>query len=180
MTVSTKVKESDLAWFNAGDWKEGWSVEPNDSINVAEFAKEYAKNPERWRQAFKFLANTDLKALDTGKYELDGKNLYISISEYTTKNVEDAKCEAHIKYVDIQYLICGEEQIGIAPIEDTKDATPYNEDKDIYFIAPDYEKYYPANPGRFFIFFPSDAHRPSVKLTDNIPVKKAVVKLKIN
>jgi YhcH/YjgK/YiaL family protein len=168
-----------LNWFEKGDWKEGWQAQADESIDTAEFFHQYSTNPERWKKAFRFLASTDLKALAVGRYELEGADLYVNISEYTTKNEADAKCEAHYKYVDIQYLIAGEEKMSVVPLADTKEATPYNEEKDIYFMKPDYDKYYLANPSRFFIFFPGDAHRPSVKVNENAPVKKAVVKLRI-
>jgi YhcH/YjgK/YiaL family protein len=179
MSNSIKTAGYDLTWYAQGDWKEGWQAIPDESIDKEEFINLYSANPERWQKAFQFLADTDLKNLAVGRYELEGKDLYINISEYNTKNEEDAKCEAHLKYVDIQYLISGEEKMGIAPLSDTKEATPYNEEKDIYFMKPNSEKYYLANPTNFFIFFPGDAHRPSVKVKENVPVKKAVVKLKI-
>jgi YhcH/YjgK/YiaL family protein len=169
----------DLNWFEKGEWKEGWQAKPDDSTNKAEFIKQYARQPELWQKAFKFMAETDLKNLAAGKYELDGANLFVNISEYATKEEADAKCEAHLKYIDIQYVISGEEKMGITPLTETKDATPYNEEKDVYFMQPLKEKYYPAEPGNFFIFFPSDAHRPAVKIADSVPVKKALVKLKI-
>jgi len=36
-----------------------------------------------------------------------------------------------------------------------------------------------ATPGRFFIFFTDDAHRPGVKSGDNQKVRKVVVKVRI-
>ncbi|MDR0833171.1 MAG: YhcH/YjgK/YiaL family protein [Candidatus Symbiothrix sp.] len=180
MAELTKTTGADLDWFEQGNWKEGWTAEPDESINREVFIRQYAAHPERWQKAFRFLATTDLKNSATGRYELDGSDVYVNISEYVTKDEKDAKCEAHHQYVDIQYLISGEEQISVVPLADTKNATPYNEEKDIYFIQADYDKYYLANPDRFFIFFPDDAHRPCVKVKENAPVKKAVVKLKIN
>jgi YhcH/YjgK/YiaL family protein len=169
----------DLKWFEKGEWKEGWLAQPDESIDKTEFIKQYALQPEIWQKAFKFLAETDLKTVATGKYEVDGKNLYVNISEYLTKDEADAKCEAHLKYIDIQYTITGEEYMGITPLSETKDATPYSEEKDVYFAQPLSEKYHKADPNRFFIFFPSDAHRPAVKINDSIPVKKALVKIRI-
>ncbi|MDR3339999.1 MAG: YhcH/YjgK/YiaL family protein [Candidatus Symbiothrix sp.] len=168
------------AWFQKGEWKEGWQVKPDESIDKEVFIRHYFANKERWKKSFRFLASQDLQGMALGRYELEGADLYVNISEYTTKNEEDAKCEAHIKYIDIQYLIFGEEKIGVLPLSDTKDATPYDAEKDIYFMKPDYDKYYLADAGRFFIFFPDDAHRPSVKVAENALVRKAIVKLKID
>ena len=169
----------DLNWFERGDWKAGWQAKPDESTNKPEFIKQYARQPELWQKAFKFLAETDLKNMAVGIHELGGKNLFVNINEYMTKDEADAPCEGHLKYIDIQYVISGEEKIGIAPLDQTKEATPYNDEKDVYFMQPLAEKYYPANQGNFFIFFPSDAHRPAIKIAESIPVKKAIVKLKI-
>ena len=167
----------DLNWFEKGDWKEGWQVKPDESINKTEFIKHYALHPERWQKAFKFMAETDLKNLAVGKHEIDGTNLFVNINEYASK--DEAPCEGHLKYIDIQFVISGEEKIGITPMAKTKEATPYDDEKDVYFMQPLDEKFYPANQGNFFIFFPSDAHRPAIKIADSVPVKKAIVKLKI-
>jgi YhcH/YjgK/YiaL family protein len=40
--------------------------------------------------------------------------------------------------------------------------------------------HYKATPERFFLFFPSDIHRPSVKIDENSKVKKIVIKVKID
>jgi biofilm protein TabA len=37
-----------------------------------------------------------------------------------------------------------------------------------------------ATPEKFFIFFPSDIHRPSVKIGENKVVRKVVVKVRID
>jgi YhcH/YjgK/YiaL family protein len=179
MSNSTETTGRDLVWYKKGEWLEGWQAKPDESVDEKEFIRQYDLNPARWQKAFQFLASADLENLAVGRYELEGADLYVNISEYNTKNEADAKCEAHLKYVDIQYLIAGEEQMSVVPLTDTKEATPYNEEKDIYFMKPDYDKYYLANSDRFFVFFPGDAHRPSVKIAENVPVKKAVVKLRI-
>ncbi|MDR1632228.1 MAG: YhcH/YjgK/YiaL family protein [Dysgonamonadaceae bacterium] len=169
----------DLAWYARGDWKEGLQAQADESVNKEEFIRQYAKNPELWRKAFRFLADPEFPHLAGGKYEIDGENLFVNINEYTTKNEEDAKCEAHIKYADIQFMISGEELMGLAPLSKTQNPTPYSVEKDIYFMEPSDMRYYLADTSRFFIFFPSDAHRPAVKVTDHAPVKKAIVKVRI-
>ena len=44
----------------------------------------------------------------------------LSVSEYLTKNEEDAKFEAHHKYIDIQYVINGAEQMSITPLSEER------------------------------------------------------------
>ena len=56
----------------------------------------------------------------------------------------------------------------------------YDGTKDIEFLSVKKGVMHPANPSGFFIFFPSDAHMPGIKDKTNSPVRKAVVKLKID
>lgn len=167
-------------WFEKKEWLQGWNITPDGSINRKEFAVSYFKNKERWDRAFVFLKNTDLSKLEVKRYDIDGDNLYASVMEYVTKNEEDAKFEAHRKYIDIQYVISGIEEMGVAPLSSLKEVTvPYDAAKEVGFMTVNGAKFYQASPERFFIFFPSDIHRPGVKVGQNSQVKKIVVKVKI-
>jgi YhcH/YjgK/YiaL family protein len=168
-------------WFEKGEWLNGWQVKPDASINRKEFAISYFRHQERWDKAFTFLKDSDLMHLELKRYEIDGNNVYAPVSEYITKNEEEARYEAHIKYIDIQYVIRGKELIGIAPLSEKKEILePYNETNDIMFLSVNQIKNYKATPDRFFIFFPDDAHRPGLKDGENSPVRKVVVKVKVN
>jgi len=168
-------------WFNKGEWLNGWNIKPDGSINRKEFALSYFKNKDRWDKAFTFLKSTDLSKLEIKRYDIDGDNLYAPVSEYLTKNEEDAKFEAHQKYIDIQYVISGVEQMSVAPLSMKKDIiTPYDPVKDLEFMTVDQFNSFKATPERFFIFFPSDIHRPSVKVGENSQVRKIVVKVKVD
>ena len=67
-------------WFENELWLEGWTAKPDLSINKRNFAIYYHKNPERWKQAFSFMKETDLKNLPPEKVELDGENLFVAIA----------------------------------------------------------------------------------------------------
>jgi biofilm protein TabA len=168
-------------WFEKGEWLNGWTAIPDGSINRKEFAIAYFKNKERWDKAFTFLKSTDLANLEVKRTEIDGINIYAPVTEYLTKNRGDVNFEAHRKYIDIQYVIKGEEMIGVAPMA-MKDSVvvPYDETKDIEFLTVKEGSELKATPERFFLFFPSDIHRPSLTVNENSPVKKIVVKVKID
>jgi len=169
------------AWFEKGEWLNGWTAKPDASINRKEFAVSYFKNKERWDKAFLFLKNSDLKTLEIKRHDIDSDNLYAPISEYLTKNEEDARFEAHKKYIDIQYVISGTEQMSVAPLSSLAEVlTPYDETKDVGFMTVSNASHFTATPENFFIFFPSDIHRPSVKVGENSQVRKVVVKVKVN
>ena len=168
-------------WFEKGDWLNGWQVKPDQSINRKAFAVSYFRNKERWDKAFNFLKSNDLSGLELKRYDIDGNNLYAPVSEYLTKNEEDARYEAHQKYIDIQYVVSGKELIGVAPMSQKKDVLePYDGTKDIEFLTVTGGENRPAMPDRFFIFFPEDAHRPGLKDIENSPVRKIVVKVKVD
>ncbi len=168
-------------WFEKGEWLNGWTVKPDASINRKVFAISYFQHKERWDKAFLFLRDHDLSSLELKKYEIDGTDLYAPLSEYMSKNEEDARYEAHRKYIDIQYVVSGKELIGIAPISQQKDILePYSEEKDIMFMTVNQGTNYQALPDRFFIFFPDDLHRPGLKDGENSPVRKMVVKVKLD
>jgi YhcH/YjgK/YiaL family protein len=168
-------------WFQKGDWHKGWNVTADPSVNKLALAKAYFKNPQRWEKAFDFLKNTDLSKLEVKRHDIDGDNIYLLVQQYTTKNPEDAKFEAHRKYVDIQYVVSGKEQMGLVPYTQ-KDVVSqeYSDSKDIEYFSVKNPVLYKADPSRFFLFFPEDAHMPSIKDGNNSPVKKAVVKLKLD
>ena len=167
-------------WFDKGEWKEGWTALPDESVNKKEFAIRYFNHPERWKKAFTFMGSQDLQTLTLGRHELEGSDLFVNVDEYITKNEEDARFEAHRKYADIQYVVTGEEQIGVVPLGTTTATEPYVDEKDIVFLSTEAINYRQAVPGKFFVFFPEDAHRPCVKTNENSPVRKIVVKVRIN
>jgi biofilm protein TabA len=168
-------------WFEKHEWQNGWKVTPDASINRKELVVYYFKNKERWNKAFAFLRDSDLTKLAVRRHDIDGDNLYASVSEGLTKNEEDTKFEAHRKYIDIQHVISGAEQMSVTPLADKKEElVPYDPAKDVEFMTVNKIVSYEATPDKFFIFFPGDIHRPGVKIGENKIVRKIVVKVKID
>lgn len=114
------------------------------------------------------------------KQELDGKNLFITVMEYMGKEKSDVLFEAHKKYIDIQYIIKGEEIMGLTTLDKVKVVNPYDEEKDITFYEFDGGNYHKATPENFFLFFPEDVHRPSIKSENDVLVRKIVIKVLID
>jgi biofilm protein TabA len=168
-------------WFASKKWSSGWNIAPDASINKKEFAISYFKNKGRWEKAFKFLKTNDLSKLESKRYDIDGDDLFATVSEYLSKNEETTRFEAHRKYIDIQYVISGKEIMNIAPLTTVKDVvTPYDATKDIEFLTVEKIIKFSATPSNFFIFFPADAHRPGLKDGVNSNVRKIVIKVKVD
>ncbi len=167
-------------WFEKGEWLEGWQAKPDASISRREFAVSYHKDPERWHKAFLFLKAHDLNTLQIRRYDIIGDTLYALVSEYPSKTEQEARFEVHQKYIDIQYVINGEENIGVAPLAARKETVvPYDQAKDIEFMTVTDSTYFKASPDNFFIFFPSQIHKPGMRLgSDSVMIKKVVVKVK--
>ena len=141
-------------------------------------AKLYYSLGERIKKGLQYLENTDFSSVETGKYEIDGKNIFVMISEYNSKSLNDAKPESHKNYIDIQFIIEGKEHMGYVPLNGQNESTPYNPEKDVAFYQCE-TSLIEYNAGVFAIFFPEDIHQPGVGISKSEPVKKAVVKIKV-
>jgi biofilm protein TabA len=155
----------------------GQSFRPHESINKAEFARQYQLNKNYWDEAFAFLKSHDLDTMAVGKYVIDGDNVYATITENPTKNMDSAKWESHRNYLDLQMVIKGEEKIGVGDIKKLNVIMPYDASKDLANYSGE-GNFYTAVPGTFFLFFPSDAHRPNITTNGNKPDKKIVIKIR--
>ncbi len=168
-------------WFSKAEFLNGWDAVPDISIDRRAFAVSYFRNKERWDKAFSFLHSADLATLAPGRHDIDGDNLYASVSDYLTKDESAAGFEAHRKYADIQYVVKGMEIIQITPIANRDSVMQdYDESRDIEFFTVKEHKTLEAVPGRFFIFFPSDAHKPGLKIDLPDSVRKVVVKVRLD
>jgi biofilm protein TabA len=167
-------------WYNSKSWLNGLQLQPHASINQDEFIRQYKKYQERWDKAFKFLKSTSLELLPDCRISILEDDVYASINGYVPKEHDEAKWEAHKTYADIQYIIYGKEKIGVMPLSATSIIEPYNAENDITFLDGTGGEFYLANPGMFFIFFPDDAHRPSIKTEGCEFVKKLVIKVKVD
>lgn len=124
-----------------------------------------------------FLLKTDLNNIEDGKHILSS-DMYVNIQTYKTKN--DADFEAHREYVDIQYIISGEEIIEVTNYNNCKTTIPYNKEKDIEFLKGNGTPH-KIEEGEFMVLYPEDAHKPSISIDKGAPktVRKAVVKVKL-
>lgn len=170
------LKKSDQ-WFKSQKYLNGLSIKPFDGANKVEFYIQYQKNKDLLDKAFAYLKNTNLDTISVGKHVIDGDSVFASVTENPTKAFEDTKWEFHKKYIDIQYVIKGKEKMGMTPVESLSITTPYNETKDVGFGEASNGKFFVAEPGTFLIFFPTDAHRPNIKVEGFDKTKKIVVKI---
>jgi YhcH/YjgK/YiaL family protein len=135
-----------------------------------------------WSEAFDFIASLAPTA-EPGRHELRGDDMYATVTRYETRPRPEGTFEAHRDYVDIQVLLAGCECIEWAPVECLTAATPYDAGKDVELYRPPESATASLTlaPGRFAVFFPQDAHMPSLSPGgERTPVTKVVVKIRTN
>jgi YhcH/YjgK/YiaL family protein len=140
-------------------------------------AARYYEMHAGFRQAFEFLARADLKSLEPGRHELLGDRLFALVNRDTGRGRSGARLEAHRKYIDIQYLVAGSEEIGWRPTSECmRVVEPYDPARDIAFFADQPSTWIRLPAGKFMIFYPEDAHAP---LAASGPNTKAVLKIAV-
>ena len=141
-----------------------------------EEADRYAALHPAFARAFAFLRATDLASLTTGRHEIDGDRIYVSIDHVQGRGQEAARLEYHRAHIDIQVTIAGDERIGWRPLATCQTPSkPFDPSRDIGFYADRPETWVAVPAGLFVIFFPDDAHAP---LAGSGPVRKAIVKVR--
>lgn len=131
--------------------------------------------PGGLREALDWLRATNVDALSTGRHNIDGDRLYALVQEYTTRTAGECRWEAHRMYADVQYVVSGVEQMGVANVADAREVEPYDAARDVAFFEPG-ERYITVRAGMFAIFTPDDVHAPCGAAGKPAPVRKIVVK----
>lgn len=121
----------------------------------------------------------ELEKKEPGKYEIDGNKIFAFVQEYESKVPEKILFENHGKYIDIQYIISGEEEILTSAAEDDRKSVPFDAERDVEFY--DYTEdhnTFKMNGGDFVILFPGEPHAPGLaKYGKPQKMKKIVVKI---
>jgi len=164
-------------WVKSREWANGSKIRLSSSANAVEFAKQYHANKAWWDKAFAFLNTPGIDTLKPGKYLIDGDNVFAMITEGPTKLMDSVRWESHRNYIDLHYVVRGKEQIGAALVSSATVTRPYDASRDAANYTID-GKYYTASPDEFFLFFPSDAHRPGIKADGYATDRKLVIKIR--
>ena len=116
-----------------------------------------------------------------GRYDFEDGMFYM-VQEYETKDPAGLPYEGHRKFIDIQFVVSGEERIGVAPVGELAEITQeYNPDKDILFGTAPTGQLLPMKAGSAFVLLPEDAHLPQADPADGVKghVKKIVFKVPV-
>ena len=147
-------------------------------LDVLENTHRYLTLNKGFAKAIEFLLRPDLKELPAGKHEIDGDRVYATVSKDLGRKKEDAFLETHKKYIDIQLVLAGTDDVGWKPKSSCKQPSgEYDQKTDVQFFADEPDAWLSTESGSFAIFFPEDAHMPliSSELLHKVVVKVAVV-----
>lgn len=116
-----------------------------------------------------------------GKVLLDGEKLFLIFGRYETQSPKDALTEAHQQYIDVMYMVEGEEIVYVKPVSRMKKVTkPYDESVDALLGETDHDAApVRLEPGCFVVLFPQDAHAPACYVEGPTAVKKIIGKIRI-
>ena len=108
----------------------------------------------------------------------------ILVQEGVTKAKEEKLCEAHRKYLDVQYIAKGREAMGYLPLTG-RETCAYDEAKDFVSVScengascEDIARI-PMTQGMFIVLYPQDGHQPKCMVDRPEPVVKIVVKVAV-
>lgn len=137
------------------------------------------RNSKKFTLAFEFLKRKDLNVLSSGWYDL-GEGVRASVQRYVTSPAEELSFETHEHFYDVQYVVEGQEYMGVASRDGLKVKTPYDADNDVTFYEdPDLPGQVLLRKGEYIILAPEDAHKPRCAAGEPAPVVKIVVKVPV-
>lgn len=138
----------------------------------------YVGAHRRFAAAFDFLHRTDLPGLTDGQHAIDGEALLAIVATSAARGHTGARLEAHRKYIDIQYVVSGSDEIGLKPTAECREVElPFDAQRDVALFHDAPECWITLRPRRFAVFYPDDAHAP---LGGAGEVRKVVLKVAVD
>ena len=137
--------------------------------------------PKVIAETCEYLKGLDLEKLDVGRHDITDQ-IYMNVMEPELAEADSKQAELHHKYLDIQVLIQGVENIefGVTYPDLTKyDA--YREDDD-YQLTPQIENKSTLTlvPNMFVVFYPYEPHKHLCNVYGkSAKIKKLVVKVPV-
>ncbi|QJW49011.1 YhcH/YjgK/YiaL family protein [bacterium BFN5] len=147
--------------------------------NIANLDRELNQLPTALQKGLKYLTATNVKQLPVGRYDIEGDNLFALVSNYKPQPQEHCKAETHVKYIDIQFIVSGEELMGYSAWSTAHEILEdCSAERDaIFYKTVDNESNVLLSEGTYAILFPWDVHRPCGLGAYGGEVKKVVLKI---
>ena len=142
--------------------------------NIKDAKRYYCVN-ERFEKAFVILTRLDVSASE--RITIEDGIFWINIAEFDDVSDGEKQAEAHKDFLDIHFIISGEEKFGYADIERLTEAKSYDKENDYLLLSGEVDVV-TLKKGDFCVVFPEDAHIPVMGKGEG-KLKKAIVKIKM-
>lgn len=139
-------------------------------------AEKYNYLEEKFTAAYKWLAETDIVALEEGSYPVM-EGVTANVQKYTTFPASEGNFETHDKFFDIQYVASGIEEFGICKREGLVEKYRIEDNDVIFYEDPEFSGTVILKEGDLIIVAPEDAHKPRCAAGAPCPIVKVVVKV---
>ena len=137
---------------------------------------EYAALLPNLANGLEAIKNTE--SLPVGRYQFEGG--YYMIQEGMTKPFDESAFEAHRKYIDVQIVVKGSEEIAWFDYDQLVAVVPYDEPTDKEKLKGPTTHRILIQEGMFWIAFPSDGHQAISHSESPTSYRKIVIKLPVN
>lgn len=147
--------------------------------------------PEHFAAAFAYLRealdprseiNARIRAVpdgETRRVELAGGAFALE-QAYRTKPPREGRYEAHAAFVDLQAMVEGIERMDVIQARDLREEENLLVERDVRFFAhAEGGSQWRVRAGEIAVFFPVDAHMPSLASAEPALVRKTVVKVPV-
>ena len=129
-------------------------------------------------RALGFIRNTNLLALAPGIHPIIDEQLFAIVEQTAGRSRKQAQLECHRKYIDIQLVLEGVDEMGWKPLQDChQPVADYSAEQDIQFFYDAPATWIVTPPNHFCIFFPEDAHAPLVSAGN---IHKVIFKIAVD
>lgn len=141
--------------------------------------EQYSSVHPLFRKAFSAIRKLVADDAPAGRYEIDSDKIFAMVQEYDTHTTDHEHFELHKKYIDIQFMMKGREEINIKNYYDLEVSNKYDESKDVEFYEePKSYATMHLREGHYVVLFTHETHRAGISVKpDGEKVKKIVVKV---
>ena len=145
-------------------------------IDSISYCDKYTSLHKDFEKVFSFLQQLNENA--TGTTVLEEGNVWANVIE-VKDGLRSAKVfEAHRTFIDIHYILTGEEKFGYANVDRLQTKQSYNMEDDYELLEGEINAI-SLRGGDFVITFPGDAHIPDFEKINDDKLIRVVVKVRI-
>lgn len=146
-------------------------------LDILNNSQRYENLNPLFKKGFDFLKTITTKNFPDQKKELEGEDLFALFHKGNGNGSENFKLEAHKKYIDIHYVISGEDLMAYKNTSHCLDINKAFSEKEDYMLFNDVPQNFIKIPEKhFMIVYPEDAHAPLLGTSE---VYKIILKVRV-